>query len=147
MTTTSSAAVSAAVSSEGDWGGWLPKVTLPGSKHAKSKAAPLSAAPVESQTMATEKALQKVGVDGAALKLLMSAEKSQSHDTKMGNAVRQRDDLAFYKMAKNRGSIFFDDKARAEARKETRHYDKEAAIGLTQATEDDENDYRAAWRK
>lgn len=145
--TTPSAAVSAAVSSEDDWGGWLPKVTLPGSKHAKPKTDARAAAPVNSRTMATEKALQKVGVDGAALKLLASAEKSQSHDTKAGNAVRQRDDLAFYKMAKKRGSIFFDDKARAEARKETRHYDKEATIGLNQATEDDEDDYRAAWRK
>jgi|LauGreDrversion2_3_1035106.scaffolds.fasta_scaffold573779_1 hypothetical protein len=35
----------------------------------------------------------------------------------------------------------------AQAQKEVRHYEKEAQIGLTQATEDDEQDYREAWRK
>ena len=34
-----------------------------------------------------------------------------------------------------------------QARKEDRHYEKEATIGLTQATEDDDYDYREAWRK
>jgi hypothetical protein len=81
----------AAVSASHSWGGFLPKVTLPTSKaHAAKQAkqakqakhaapAPVSAA--DSKVVATEKALQKVGVNGAALKLLASAEKSQSRDT------------------------------------------------------------------
>jgi len=147
----------AAVSASHSWGGFLPKVTLPTSKaHAAKQAkqakqakhaapAPVSAA--DSKVVATEKALQKVGVNGAALKLLASAEKSQSRDTKRGNAMEARDDKAFYQLAKRKGSIFFDDKAQEEAQKEVRHNDQEAQIGLTQATQDDDYDYREAWRK
>jgi len=44
-------------------------------------AAVVVAAPVDTQMAATEKALQAVGVTGSALKLLASAEKSQTRDT------------------------------------------------------------------
>lgn len=144
------AAKVSAVSEKDSWGGFLPKVSLPGikDKAAKMAAAPKAAAPVDSRVVATEKALKAVGVNGAALKLLASAEKSQKHDTKMGNEVRQRDDIAFYQMAKKGGSIFFDNKAQAEATKENRHIQQEASIGLTKATEDDDYDYREhAWKQ
>ena len=123
----------AAVTDKDSWGGFLPKVTLPGSKPkaAKAVAAPKAATPADGRVAATEKALKAVGVNGAALKLLASAEKSQKHDTKMGNAMRQRDDIAFYQMAKKGGSIFLDNKAQREATKENRHIEQEASIGLT----------------
>ena len=35
----------------------------------------------------------------------------------------------------------------AQAQKEARHNEQEAQIGLTQATEDDDDEYREAWRK
>jgi len=117
-------------------------------KSVAKNSAPAVAAPVDTQTAATEKALQAVGVDGAALKLLASAEKSQSLDTKKGNALRQRDTKALIQMAKNKNGMIFDDsKARAEAAKENRHYAHEASIGLTKATQDDDNDYREAWKQ
>jgi len=145
----------AAVSKSDSWGGFLPKVTLASStaqsaKQAKPAATvhvPASSTAAGSKAVATEEALQKVGVNSAALKLLASAEKDQSRDTKRGNAMKARDDRAYYQLAKKKGSIFFDHKAREEAQKEVRHYEKEAQIGLTQATEDDEQDYREAWRK
>jgi len=143
-------AKSSAVSEKDTWGGFLPKVSLPGikAKAAKGAAAPKAAAPADSRVVATEKALKAVGVNGAALKLLASAEKSQKHDTKIGNEVRQRDDIAFYQMAKKGGSIFFDHKAQEEATKENRHIQQEASIGLTKATEDDDYEYREhAWKQ
>jgi hypothetical protein len=140
----------AGVSDKDSWGGFLPKVTLPGSKPkaAKAVAAPKAATPADGRVAATEKALKAVGVNGAALKLLASAEKSQKHDTKMGNAMRQRDDIAFYQMAKKGGSIFLDNKAQEEATKENRHIEQEASIGLTKATQDDDYAYREhAWKQ
>lgn len=141
---------SAAISDKDSWGGFLPKVTLPGNKPkaAKAPAASKAAQPAHGRVAATEKALKAVGVNGAALKLLASAEKSQKHDTRLGNEMRQRDDLAFYQMAKKGGSIFFDHKAQQEATKENRHIQREASIGLTKATEDDDYDYREhAWKQ
>jgi hypothetical protein len=87
-----------------DWGGFLPKVTLTSSTAQPSSAAApaAAAAAAPSKAATTRKALKAVGVNGAALKLLASAEKSQQRDTRKGTAMRQRDTQALYRETKGK---------------------------------------------
>ncbi len=91
-----------------DWGGFLPKVTLtsstaqPSSAAAAAAPAAAAAAAGPSKAATTRKALKAVGVNGAALKLLASAEKSQQRDTRKGTAMRQRDTQALYRETKGK---------------------------------------------
>ena len=92
-----------------DWGGFLPKVTLTSStaqpSSAAAAAAPAAAAAAAApadKAATTRKALKAVGVNGAALKLLASAEKSQQRDTRKGTAMRQRDTQALYRETKGK---------------------------------------------
>ena len=52
-------------------------------KPAATAHVPVSSTAAGSKAVATEEALQKVGVNSAALKLLASAEKDQSRDTSL----------------------------------------------------------------
>jgi len=92
--------------------------------------------------------LKAVGVDGTALQLLASAEKSIKRDTQKGLAARSRDNHAYAQLhGKKVASIFDESRADKEANDDFRAYAKEATVGLMQATKDDAHEMLNAWKK